>query len=83
MTHRCRQKVVQGLWSLCGPKSYSNISWRIRELDSDFSNRLDRKLDSTTAEIPVKLQNEMIITRNLVAPKFHEIMRQDVLPLSE
>ena len=46
--------------------------------------KFDRHLDSSTAEMPVKFQSDTsIIEPNLAASRLHEILRQDVRPLSE
>ena len=62
-----------GLYSLSGKTSYRQISWSLE------ATRL-----SVAAEVPVKFQsNWKSLNLNLVTSRLHEILRLDVLRLSE
>ena len=46
--------------------------------------KFDRLLGSTAAEVPVKFQSDWkCLTQNLVASRLHDILWEDVLPLSK
>ena len=59
-------------------------SQEVRCYNASITLKFDRHLGSSTGEMPVKLQsNRKSLTLYLTASRVHEILRQDVRPLSE
>ena len=77
--------LIQGLNSLSGKTSYRQISWRLEatRLDVIMITSLWNLTGISAAEVPIKLQSDWKgLNSNLAASRLHEILRQDVRPLS-
>ena len=79
----------RGLHSLSRGLHYRKIFWKsgsheIQVYIFPIAIKFYRHLGSVAVEMPFKFQSDTIIaTYNLAMSRFHEIWRQDVLPLSE
>ena len=75
---------IQELYLLSGKTSCRQMSWslEVREIgcyDDRIALKFDRYLGRTIAEVCERLKN---LIPNFTASRLHEILRQDVLPLS-
>ena len=70
--HICLKSGIRAC-SLSGQTFYRNVSWCLETVP--IALKLDRHIGSSTAEMPVKFQSDMIIiTSNSTASRLHEIL---------